>query len=138
MSTPSWKKPVVKMTEAQFVKRTWHIDLDEHKKETGMNITPADLFDPTLWSQIRTRKLFDRDDALSGLREGELCRVVRGGPGGFDIDLVVKAALPGGLVMALRGADTPWNALVEAEKNAVAKRRQAVQEAAAAVAGETL
>jgi hypothetical protein len=134
---PSWKKPVVKLTEAAYVMRAWVIDLDEHFKETGIEITPCDLFDPTLFENVRTRKLFDRGDNVTSLREGEICRVVRQeGPDPFDIDLVCKAALPGGLIMELRGARTPWGKLVEAEKNAAVQRRQAAQAAAATLMGE--
>src|SRR5262249_23262317 len=135
--TPSWKKSVVKMTEASYVKRAWVIDLDEHLKETGISIEPADLFDPSLWQNIRTRKLFDRGDNIASLAEGEMARVIRTkGPDPFDIDLCCVAALPGGLVMELRGARTPWRKLIEAEKQSVTKRRQAAQEAAATLVGE--
>jgi hypothetical protein len=135
---PSWKKPVVKLTEAAYVKRAWVIDLDEHFKETGIEIEPRDIFDPSLWENIRTRKLFDRGDTLTSLSEGEICRVVRqDGKVPFDIDVVCVAALPGGLIMELRGARTPWNKLVEAEKKAATQRRQAAQVAAATLMGET-
>jgi hypothetical protein len=133
---PSWKKPIVKLTEAAFTKRAWLIDLDAHFKETGIDITPRDLFDPTLFENVRTKKLFDRGDILTSLSEGEIARVVKTGPDGFDVDLVCVAALPGGLVMELRGARTPWDKLVEAEKNASAQRRQAAQAAAATLMGE--
>jgi hypothetical protein len=134
----SWKKPTVKLTEAAFVKRAWVIDLDEHFKETGIEITPRDLFDPSLWANIRTRKLFDRGDNITSLAEGEVARVIRmESPDPFDIDLVCKAALPGGLIMELRGARTPWSNLIEVEKQAAIKRREAVREAAVAAAGET-
>jgi hypothetical protein len=133
----AWGKATIKLTESAYVKRAWVIDLDEHFKETGIEITPRDLFDPTLWANIRTRKLFDRGDNIASLAEGELCRVVRQeGPDPFDIDLVCVAALPGGLVMGLRGSRTPWGKLVEAEKNAAAQRRQAAQAAAATLVGE--
>src|SRR5215831_2374811 len=126
MTTPSWKQPAIKMSEAAFLKRAWHIDLDDHFKETGVEITPRDLFDPSLWANIRTRKLFDRGDNISSLAEGEMCRVVRHeGPDPFDIDMVCVGALPGGLVFELRGSRTPWNKLVEAETQSVIKRRQA-------------
>jgi len=135
----AWNKKTVKLTEASFVKRAWVIDLDAHFKETGVEITPRDLFDPTLWSNVRTRRLFDRGDVLTSLVEGEMARVVRHeGDDPFDIDLCCVAALPGGLVMELRGARTPWNKLLEVEKQAVAKRREAVREAAAAAAGDGL
>jgi hypothetical protein len=133
----AWGKASIKLTEAAFVKRAWCIDLDEHFKETGIEITPRDLFDPTLFANVRTRKLFDRGDTLTSLSEGEICRVVRQeGPDPFDIDLVCVAALPGGLVMQLRGARTPWAKLVEIEKQAAIKRRAAVRDAAVTAAGE--
>jgi hypothetical protein len=129
----------IKLTESAYVKRAWCIDLDEHFKETGIDITPGDLFDPTLFANVRTRKLFDRGDILTNLAEGEVCRVVRQeGPDPFDIDLVCVAALPGGLVMRLRGSHTPWAKLVEIEKDAAIKRRAAVRDAAVAAAGEML
>jgi hypothetical protein len=134
----AWGKPTIKLTESAYVKRAWVIDLDQHFKETGVEITPRDLFDSSLWSNIRTRKLFDRGDVMTSLSEGEICRVVRQeGDDPLDIDLQVKAALPGGLIMELRGARTPWSKLVDVEKKAAVQRRQAAQEAAAAVVGQT-
>jgi hypothetical protein len=133
----AWNKRTLKLAEASQVKRAWIIDLDAHFKETGIEITPRDLFEPSLWENIRTKRLFDRGDNVTSLREGEVCRVVRAeGPDPFDIDLVCVAALPGGLVMRLRGSHTPWSKLVEAEKSATAQRRHAAQVAAATLMGE--
>ena len=135
----AWNKKTVKLAEASYVKRAWVIDLDKHLEETGIEITPRDLFDPTLFCNVRTKKLFDRGDDVTSLREGEVCRVIRQeGPDPYDIDLCCVAALPGGLVMELRGARTPWAKLLEVEKEAVAKRRASVREAAVAAAGDQL
>jgi hypothetical protein len=136
--TPSWKKPAVRqLLPEAFVTRAWVIDLDTHYAETGIEITPRDLFDASLWSNIRSRKPFDRGDNLTSLKEGEICRCVRTeGPAPFDVDLVCVAALPGGLVMRLRGARTPWDQLQEIEAKALNQRRAAVKVAAAAASGE--
>ena len=135
ISPPAWKKsPLANLTRKGLTKRRWLIDLDKHLEETGVEVEPSDLFDPHFWSAVPRRQLHDRSRLIPSLEEGDKVRVIRmEGDDPFDIDLCVRASLPGFIVMELLGARTDWRRVGDAEKTARAQRQQEAMASAAAV-----
>jgi hypothetical protein len=119
----------IKLTRDGLEHRNWFIDLNE---EPG-DVAVADLFRPDCWRFVTTRRAHDRAPYLQMLGEGDTIRIIAGDD---DFDICVTAALPGGILMTLRGSSTPWDELAEIEAEAVAARRAAAKEKAAELTGD--
>jgi hypothetical protein len=115
--------------------RAWCVDLDV--EDPSQQITEDDLFDPTLWSGVRTRRLFGSPAAFPTLAPGDIVRVVRQvGYAPFSVELVVIQAIPGGVIMGLFGARNDWQRIAAAEKTAKAERVRAAAQHAETLTAE--
>lgn len=126
---PPFKPLSTPLHLADHCSRRYAINLDQVSAELGEEITAKHLFTPAFWSK-----------SMKILRAGDTLRVWRGdGSDGeaFDIDLVVKGVAPGGVIMAIHGADTLPGTAKRAELDAIAAKVQA-EDQAARIAAVTL